>query len=43
MQNCSDPSGFLVYSTGAPYGDEDGHITPAFSNSFNYFLLSSYS
>ena len=40
MQKCSDPSGFLKNSIGAPYGDEDGCIAPASNNSSNYFLNS---
>ena len=43
MQKHSDPSGFLANSTGAPHGEEDGHIAPASNNSSNYFLISNYS
>ena len=44
MQKCSDPSGFLENSTGAPHGEEDGHIALASNNSSNcYFLISNYS
>ena len=43
MQKHSNPSGFLVKSTGAPHGDEDGHIALASNNSSNYFLISNYS
>ena len=43
MQKCSDPSGFLVNSTGAPHGKEDGHIAPASNNCSNYFLINNYS
>ena len=42
LQKCSDPSGFLENSTGAPNGKEDGHIAPA-SSSSNYYLISNYS
>ena len=43
MQKCSDPSGFLANSTGAPHGEEDGCIALASNNSSNYFLISNYS
>ena len=39
----SDPSGLFENSTGAPYGDEEGYISPDSNNSSNYFLISSYS
>ena len=41
MQKCSDLSGFLENSTGAPYGEEDDCIALAYNNSSNYFLISS--
>ena len=40
MQKCSDPSGFLENSIGAPHGKENGCIAPASNNSTNYFLNS---
>ena len=43
MQKCSDPSGFLANSAGAPHGKEDGCIAPASNNSSNFFLISNYS
>ena len=43
MQKCSDPSGFLENSTGAPHGEEDGRIAPASNSSSNYFFISNYS
>ena len=42
MQKLSDPSGFLENSTGAPHGEEDGHIAPA-SNSSIFFSINNYS
>ena len=41
MQKHSNPYGFLANSMGAPHGDKDGCIAPAFNNSSNYFLMSS--
>ena len=43
MQKRSGPSGFLTNSTGAPHGEEDGHIALGSNNSSNYFLISDYS
>ena len=43
MQKFRDPSGFLANSTGAPHGNQDGHIAPASKNTSNYFLISNYS
>ena len=43
MQKCSDPSGFLVKSTGGPHRDEDGHIAPDSNNSSYYFLINIFS
>ena len=43
MQKHSDPFGFLVNNTSAPYGEEDGHIAPASNDSSNYFLINNYS
>ena len=43
MQKHSDLSGFLVNSTGASHGKEDGHIALASNNLSNYFLISNYS
>ena len=37
MQKYSDPSGFLVNGTGAPYSDEDGCIALASNNSPNLY------
>ena len=43
MQICSNPSGLLVKSTGAPHGDEEGHIALASYYSSYYFLIINYS
>ena len=40
MQKRSDPSGFLENRTGAPHGEEGGHIALASNISSNYFLVS---
>ena len=42
MQKCSDPSGFLAKSMGAPDSDGDGCMAPASSNFSNYVFISNY-
>ena len=43
MQKCSNLSGFLANSIGAPHGEEDSCIAPVSNNFSNYFLISNYS
>ena len=43
LQKCSDPSGFLANSMGAPNNNEDSCIALASSNPSSFFLISNYS
>ena len=43
MQKCSEPSGFLANSMGAPQGEEDGCIALESNNSTNCFFIINHS